>query len=97
MAKKDFYKKHGINFKDAMEEYIFLGAMDKLYLEFTKEQVLELVSDFYDHADDIFNEAKEEAEEIIKESSKKLMDALNALDEENLDEDKESLDKLPKA
>ena len=97
MAKKDFYEKHGIHFKDTIEEYVFLGAMDKLYLEFTKEQVLELVSDFYDHADDIFNEAKEEAEEIIKESSRKLMDAFNALDEEDLDEDEESLDKMPEA
>ena len=97
MAKKDFYEKHGIHFKDTMEEYIFLGAMDKLYLEFTKEQVLELVSDFYDHADDIFNEAKEEAAEIVKESTRKLMDALNALDEEDSDEDEESLDKMPEA
>ena len=97
MAKKDFYEKHGIKFKDVMEEYVFLGAMDKLYLEFTKEQVLELVSDFYDQADDIFNEVKEEAEKIVKESTEKLMKAFNDLEELEREEDEESLDKLPKA
>lgn len=97
MSKKDFYEKHGIHFKDTIEEYVFLGAMDKLYLEFTEEQVVEIVRDFYHQADDIFNEAKEEAEKIVKESTAKLMKAFNDLEELEREEDEESLDKLPKA
>lgn len=33
----------------------YLGVLDNFYLKYTREQVIELVNDFYDNADDIFN------------------------------------------
>lgn len=33
----------------------FKFVIDNLYLNYTKSQVLDFISDLYDHADDIFN------------------------------------------
>ena len=57
MTKKEFYDKFNLKFEDLIEEYAFLGGLDKLYLEFTKEQALQIVEFFYDNADDIYNDA----------------------------------------
>lgn len=65
MTKKEFLEKYPIKFDNFLEELVFFELMDKLYLEFTKEQVLELMNDFYINADDIFNSIKEEKEEAI--------------------------------
>lgn len=94
MTKKEFYDKFNLKFQDLIEEYAFLGGLDKLYLEFTKEQALQIVEFFYDNADDIYNDAQVEAERIIKESAEKLKEAFKKLDEE---EDEESLDKVAEA
>ena len=65
MTKKEFLEKYPIKFDNFLEELVFFELMDKLYLEFTKEQVLELMNDFYINADDIFNSIKEEKEEAV--------------------------------
>lgn len=65
MTKKEFLEKYPIKFDNLLEELVFFELMDKLYLEFTKEQILELMNDFYINADDIFNSIKEEKEEAI--------------------------------
>lgn len=65
MTKKEFLEKYPIKFDNFLEELVFFELMDKLYLEFTKEQILELMNDFYINADDIFNSIKEEKEEAI--------------------------------
>ena len=65
MTKKEFLEKYPIKFDSFLEELVFFELMDKLYLEFTKEQILELMNDFYINADDIFNSIKEEKEEAI--------------------------------
>lgn len=36
----------------------FATAFDDIYLRFTKQQALAIVSDLYDHADDLYNEVK---------------------------------------
>lgn len=87
MTKQEFYEKFNLKFQDLIEECAFLVGLDKLYLEFTKEQAVEIVQFFYDNADDIYNDAQRMAEEYIKEAFKKL-------DEE---EDEESLDKMAEA
>ena len=61
MTNKEFLEKYPIKFDNFLEELVFFELMDKLYLEFTKEQILELMNDFYINADDIFNSIKEEA------------------------------------
>lgn len=65
MTKKEFLEKYPIKFDNFLEELVFFELMDKLYLEFTKEQILELMNDFYINADDIFNSIKEEKEQAI--------------------------------
>lgn len=65
MTKKEFLEKYPIKFDNFLEELVFFELMDKLYLEFTKEQVLELMNDFYANADDIFNSIKEEREQAL--------------------------------
>ena len=92
MTKKEFYDKFNLKFEDLIEEYAFLGGLDKLYLEFTKEQALQIVEFFYDNADDIYNDAQKAAEEYIKESVEKLKKAFSK-GEEDLEEDEKDLDK----
>ena len=65
MTKEEFLEKYPIKFDNFLEELVFFELMDKLYLEFTKEQVLELMNDFYINADDIFYSIKEEKEEAV--------------------------------
>lgn len=65
MTKKEFLEKYPIKFDNFLEELVFFELMDKLYLEFTKEQILELMNDFYINADDIFNSIKEEKEQAM--------------------------------
>ena len=65
MTKKEFLEKYPIKFDSFLEELVFFELMDKLYLEFTKEQILELMNDFYINADDIFNSIKEEKEQAL--------------------------------
>ena len=92
MTKKEFYDKFNLKFEDLIEEYAFLSGLDKLYLEFTKEQALQIVEFFYDNADDIYNDAQKAAEEYIKDSVEKL-EKVFGKDEEDLKEDKKDLDK----
>lgn len=74
MTKQEFYDKFHIKFKDMIEEYAFIGGLDKLYLEFTREQAHQILDSFLDNADDIYNDAKEAAEKHIKEAFQKLKD-----------------------
>ena len=98
MTKKEFYEKFGIKFHDIIEEYAFLGGLDKLYLEFTEEQAIEIVKFFYENADDIYNDAQEEAEKYMKESTAKLKQFFKTLNNEKDDEeDEEDLDKAYEA
>ena len=80
MTKKEFLEKYPIKFDNFLEELVFFELMDKLYLEFTKEQVLELMNDFYINADDIFNSIKEEKEEAINTLKELLTQALDKID-----------------
>lgn len=94
MNRKEFYKKFGLDFKDMIEEYAFLGGLDKLYLEYTKEQALQIVECFYENADDLYNDAQQAANEYIQETVDRLVKIFN---ENNDEEDEESLDKVAKA
>ena len=94
MTKKEFYDIFGLKFRDLIEEYAFLSALDKLYLEFTPEQALEVITVFYANADDIYNDAQAAAEQYMKETAEKLRKLFNGEDKE---EDKKDVDKLPEA
>ena len=97
MTKKEFYEKFKIHFHDTIEEYAFLGSLDKLYLEYTEEQAIEIIKLFYKNADDIYNDARAEAEEHIKDAANKLKEFVKSLNEKDLEEDEEDLDKAYEA
>lgn len=77
MTKKEFLEKYPIKFDNFLEELVFFELMDKLYLEFTKEQILELMNDFYINADDIFNSIKEEKEQAINTLKELLAEVID--------------------
>ena len=82
MTKKEFLEKYHIKFDNLLEELVFFELMDKLYLEFTKEQILELMNDFYINADDIFNSIKEEKEQAL-DTLKELLTEMVGDDDDN--------------
>ena len=82
MTKKEFLEKYPIKFDNLLEELVFFELMDKLYLEFTKEQILELMNDFYMNADDIFNSIKEEKEQAL-DTLKELLTEMVGDDDDN--------------
>lgn len=60
MGVVEFLNKHGINAslldeKNIDEDELF-DILDYLYINFTKQQVLDLVADYYDNADDLVND-----------------------------------------
>lgn len=77
MTKKEFLEKYPIKFDNLLEELVFFELMDKLYLEFTKEQILELMNDFYINADDIFNSIKEEKEQAVNTLKELLAEVID--------------------
>ena len=82
MTKKEFLEKYPIKFDNFLEELVFFELMDKLYLEFTKEQILELMNDFYINADNIFNSIKEEKEQAL-DTLKELLTEMVGEDDDN--------------
>jgi len=86
MNKKEFIEKFHLDNWDIVSSGVLIASLDRLYLEFTKEQVLEMVSAFYDSADDIFNSLQEELEEKVKQMAEEF-----GIDEEKI------IDKTPKA
>lgn len=66
MTSKEFLDKFHIHFDKVEDEIMFLTILDDLYLQFTKEQVIEIVTTYYDNADDIFNDRKESLEQGLK-------------------------------
>ena len=79
MTEAEFFEKYKIHFESEIDRYYFFIALDTLYLQFTREQALEIVGCYYDHADDITNDIQER----MKNSFKNLMDMLQKkLDEQ---------------
>lgn len=60
MTYSEFYNKYGINF--AMDSHrpgriSYNKVLDDMYCSLTREQAVQMVKDYYDHADEIFNTA----------------------------------------
>lgn len=85
MTKKEFLEKYPIKFDNFLEELVFFELLDKVYVDFTAQQAVELMADFYANADSIFNSIKEEKEEAIEKVRELLQDVLE--DDDNKDFD----------
>ena len=67
MTFNNFIKKCGLKKWDALSLYMLFSVLDRLYLEFTPEQVREIVDTQYKNADDIYNDIEAQLDENVKE------------------------------
>lgn len=72
MTITEFLKEHGLNCRDVKEEVSMMVALDKMYLELQPEQIVRLVLDYCDQADDIYNDTAEAMDEGFKTLEKLL-------------------------
>ena len=66
----EFRKKWGAVMSRSDYPEFFMSIMDDIYLDCTKEQAIELITDYYDNADTLFNEFWDIGRENIDEAKK---------------------------
>lgn len=82
MTYKELVEKYGLNKRiDEVNLAFFFLILDRFYCEFTKEQVHEFINDFYDNADNVFNEVKDKLSDIFADSFVKVLKSLTDLNE----------------
>ena len=82
MTYKELVKKYGLNKRiDEVDLAFFFLILDRFYCEFTKEQVHEFINDFYDNADNVFNEVKDKLPDMFAHSFVKVLKSLSDLNE----------------
>lgn len=82
MTYKELVEKYGLNKRiDEVDLAFFFLILDRFYCEFTKEQVHEFVNDFYDNADNVFNEVKDKLSDMLADSFVKVLKGLSDLNE----------------
>lgn len=82
MTYKELVEKYGLNKRiDEVDLAFFFLILDRFYCEFTKEQVHEFINDFYDNADNVFNEVKDKLSDILADSFVKVLKGLSDLNE----------------
>ena len=82
MIYKELVEKYGLNKRiDEVDLAFFFLILDRFYCEFTKEQVHEFINDFYDNADNVFNEVKDKLSDIFADSFVKMLKSLTDLNE----------------
>ena len=82
MTYKELVEKYGLNKRiDEVDLAFFFLILDRFYCEFTKEQVHDFINDFYDNADNIFNEVKDKLSDMLADSFVKVLKGLSDLNE----------------
>ena len=82
MTYKELVEKYGLNKRiDEVDLAFFFLILDRFYCEFTKEQVHEFINDFYDNADNVFNEVKDKLPDMLADSFVKVLKSLSDLNE----------------
>ena len=82
MTYKELVEKYGLNKRiDEVDLAFFFLILDRFYCEFTKEQVHEFINDFYDNADNVFNEVKDKLSDMFADSFVKVLKSLSDLNE----------------
>ena len=82
MTYKELVEKYGLNKRiDEIDLAFFFLILDRFYCEFTKEQVHEFINDFYDNADNVFNEVKDKFSDMFADSFVKMLKSLTDLNE----------------
>lgn len=70
MNLNEFKKKWGAVMSRSDYPEFFMSIMDDIYIDCTKEQAIELITDYYDNADTLFNEFWDIGRENIDEAKK---------------------------
>ena len=82
MTYKELVGKYGLNKRiNEVDLAFFFLILDRFYCEFTKEQVHEFINDFYDNADNVFNEVKDKLSDMFADSFVKVLKSLSDLNE----------------
>ena len=82
MTYKELVEKYGLNKRiDEVDLAFFFLILDRFYCEFTKEQVHEFINDFYDNADNVFNEVKDKLSDMFADSFVKVLKSFSDLNE----------------
>ena len=82
MTYKELVEKYGLNKRiNEVDLAFFFLILDRFYCEFTKEQVHEFINDFYDNADNVFNEVKDKLSDMFANSFVKVLKSLSDLNE----------------
>ena len=82
MTYKELIEKYGLNKRiNEVDLAFFFLILDRFYCEFTKEQVHEFINDFYDNADNVFNEVKDKLSDMFADSFVKVLKSLSDLNE----------------
>ena len=90
MTYKELVEKYGLNKRiDEVDLAFFFLTLDRFYCEFTKEQVHEFINDFYDNADNVFNEVKDKLSDMLADSFVKVLKSLSDLNETEVDTNSE--------
>jgi len=56
MTTKEFSNKYNLPLDIINYKFDLFSMLDYLYIAFTKEQLIEMISDYYDNADQIYND-----------------------------------------
>ena len=70
MNLQEFKKKWGAVISRSDYPEFFMSIMDDIYIDCTKEQAIELITDYYDNADTLYNEFWDIGQESIDEAKK---------------------------
>lgn len=78
MTFDEFIKKYGLKNWDTISLFMLMNTFDKLYLEFTPEQVQEIAKAYYENADDIYNDLQEHLEESVEKLKELFAEPIKA-------------------
>lgn len=93
MDYKEFLDKHGLK---GMPVEIFpslLSALDYLYTSHTRDQAIEIISDYYDNADDIFNSLNESVKTVSEQINSFLEELVENINNMNKNKEEETKSK----
>ena len=63
---EDFCAKYNLD-AELLDDLKLIDVLDELYLNYTEEQLIHMVTDYYEYADEIQNSIKESIEKYFKE------------------------------
>ena len=92
MDYKEFLDKHGLNDMSVDMFPSFLMVLDYLYTSRTRDQAINVVADYYDNADDIYNSIQDNVDIISEKINSFIQELVENINNIHQNEDKEIKD-----